>query len=742
MSRMNPQEYQVLQDKKFNEFCSVLGIKEQCCFAPDKKVIERAFRKSALKCHPDKGGDPVVFKKLNDAYNKLIGHIAKLEQQVEAVELAQSILIEVSKTSVQKWHEKLKTRYGWFKTDNCKSIIFDGPYKQYMGRSKNTGNITVVLYEDPPDQIPKIHVRSNKYMAWIAEQMMPVHMHVEKGKTIQFDQWRIAHLAEFGICNFASATPATPAPTPAKREPKPKTPKAKRREAREESERRAKTSRDSEPTPEPGDENKETENNKENAEPKKSDPFSEKSAKNMDFDEEPPVIDEKPFNCGHCGEGFNNLMDYALHKKICVPDEDFGFISGMKDVINNQYKNEKKVDFDIKTEKGKPTEEIKTETKENTPRFQCEKCDQKFTNMVWYAKHKNSCQIEECEATAATSRDESVPASNNTEDPIPMSSNLPSQANNCEEPQTQNSMHKHSKISSVTKGKIVENDNDNKHKTSKESFLPATKENVTNGKIVENDNDSNKKTSKESVLPTTKESDKIKSQLPMQSPINSNIEETAQKENKLGTKTGKISSATNGKIFESDNDSNQNTSKESVIPMTKESEKIKTEPPVQSPIDGNVEETAHKKNSLGTKTGKVSKPTASKPTAKLKKTLSKDLEELDVKKKTDIKPTVEYMDVDQPEIVINKETLSNGSEKKNDMPMGSLLHNLPMTAKQPPKADMEMENSVVKSKQQVDKQNSSQKLIENEVPDTKSKPVVKFNLVLHSNSDKDLAKKE
>lgn len=63
-----------------------------------------------------------------------------------------------------------------------------------MGRSKNTGrkntilfllilfegNITVVLYEDPPDQIPKIHIRSNKYMAWIAEQQMPVHMHVEK----------------------------------------------------------------------------------------------------------------------------------------------------------------------------------------------------------------------------------------------------------------------------------------------------------------------------------------------------------------------------------------------------------------------------------------------------------------------------------------------------------------------------------------------------------------------------------
>ena len=45
---------------------------------PDRKVIEKAFRRNALKCHPDKGGDPVAFKKLNDAYYKLIGHITKV----------------------------------------------------------------------------------------------------------------------------------------------------------------------------------------------------------------------------------------------------------------------------------------------------------------------------------------------------------------------------------------------------------------------------------------------------------------------------------------------------------------------------------------------------------------------------------------------------------------------------------------------------------------------------------------
>ena len=38
----------------------------------------------------------------------------------------------------------------------------------------------MVLYEDPPDQIPKIHVRSSKYMAWIAEMMLPSHLHVDR----------------------------------------------------------------------------------------------------------------------------------------------------------------------------------------------------------------------------------------------------------------------------------------------------------------------------------------------------------------------------------------------------------------------------------------------------------------------------------------------------------------------------------------------------------------------------------
>ena len=75
---MNSGEHSVLSERKFSEFCSVLGVTKQCCLDPDRRVIEKAFRRNALKCHPDKGGDPVVFKRLNEAYYKLIGHILKV----------------------------------------------------------------------------------------------------------------------------------------------------------------------------------------------------------------------------------------------------------------------------------------------------------------------------------------------------------------------------------------------------------------------------------------------------------------------------------------------------------------------------------------------------------------------------------------------------------------------------------------------------------------------------------------
>ena len=66
-----------------------------------------------------------------------------------------------------------------------------GPYKQYKSASwqhKSTGPISIVVYEDPEDKIPKIHVRCDKYMIWIQEQKMPLHLHVGKDRNIGFDQ--------------------------------------------------------------------------------------------------------------------------------------------------------------------------------------------------------------------------------------------------------------------------------------------------------------------------------------------------------------------------------------------------------------------------------------------------------------------------------------------------------------------------------------------------------------------------
>ena len=87
-------------------------------------------------CHPNDPPAPVLSPN---------SPMLQLEQQAEAIELANSVLIEVStamnnataitflfqisKTSVKNWQSKLQTRYGWFKGDNCKNIIFDVSFK-------------------------------------------------------------------------------------------------------------------------------------------------------------------------------------------------------------------------------------------------------------------------------------------------------------------------------------------------------------------------------------------------------------------------------------------------------------------------------------------------------------------------------------------------------------------------------------------------------------------------------------
>ena len=53
----------LLKDHQFHEYCKVLKIPQNQLVPsdPDKKLIEKAFRKCALKTHPDKVHNSTVY---------------------------------------------------------------------------------------------------------------------------------------------------------------------------------------------------------------------------------------------------------------------------------------------------------------------------------------------------------------------------------------------------------------------------------------------------------------------------------------------------------------------------------------------------------------------------------------------------------------------------------------------------------------------------------------------------------
>ena len=62
----------------FTEYYNIFGLKMSD--NPTTSQINRAYRKTCLKCHPDKGGDPNEFKKVQEAYEILL---SKLEEEEE-----------------------------------------------------------------------------------------------------------------------------------------------------------------------------------------------------------------------------------------------------------------------------------------------------------------------------------------------------------------------------------------------------------------------------------------------------------------------------------------------------------------------------------------------------------------------------------------------------------------------------------------------------------------------------------
>ena len=70
----------LLKEHQFNGFCNILKISGQPMNNPDRKVIEKAFRKLALKTHPDKVMNFYLF--LNMHFFQ-IGHIFPLGGSTE-----------------------------------------------------------------------------------------------------------------------------------------------------------------------------------------------------------------------------------------------------------------------------------------------------------------------------------------------------------------------------------------------------------------------------------------------------------------------------------------------------------------------------------------------------------------------------------------------------------------------------------------------------------------------------------
>ena len=56
-------------NRKINndEYYNILGVDKNA----DKKTIKKAYHKLAVKCHPDKGGDPDKFKSIAEAFEVL-----------------------------------------------------------------------------------------------------------------------------------------------------------------------------------------------------------------------------------------------------------------------------------------------------------------------------------------------------------------------------------------------------------------------------------------------------------------------------------------------------------------------------------------------------------------------------------------------------------------------------------------------------------------------------------------------
>ena len=136
------------------------------------KMIEKKFKKKALKVHPDKTGknDDTEFKELLDDFRKVQTKLMELqdedgddkgdicaffEKNNVATELSQSWTVLVEKDKAESWGKALKKKFGEPKVVNSGSgYQFKAPVGDY--------NVSVTLYKSPSDQVPKMSIQGSK----------------------------------------------------------------------------------------------------------------------------------------------------------------------------------------------------------------------------------------------------------------------------------------------------------------------------------------------------------------------------------------------------------------------------------------------------------------------------------------------------------------------------------------------------------------------------------------------------
>ena len=332
-------------------------------------------------------------------------------------------------------------------------------------------------------------------------------------------------------------------------------------------------------------------------------------------------------------------MDHIEHKKMCVPDTEF----------------ESKKQFE---------EKMDDRSKQNNPKFQCSKCGEKFTNMVWYSKHQGTCnktmyteedpyaefmksETSKSDLNGKSKPPETTPSESLKRDEakssVQESGPKPNVNNPFKEPIVKAEAGKESAVKveeNVAKAKVNDTPQNSqshseKNKSEKSSDDPAKVRRFS--AVIPDD-------------PPTKFMDSPPKDIP--------VADCDHKEQESDLKHSRGEDLTNGVT---ENGEKKEKKSNGVNNLNKDS---------QGRPQNNVEPDDLKPKKAGgtiTKTGKISKTT--KPELS-KNGLNKAAEEVITPKKTS---TVEPMEVDEP----IKSKAKPSAVKKNDMPMGSLLKDLP-----------------------------------------------------------------